>query len=47
MWVEVAHSHLSGEGILMKFKDVLKAKQFSLTFLVVLDSLEVPSGHQD
>ena len=42
MEVEVTYGHLSGEGILMEFKDILKAEQLSLTFFIVLDSLEVP-----
>ena len=39
----MTYGHLSGEGLLMKLKDILKPKQLSLTFFVVLDSFEIPT----
>ena len=37
------YSHLSGEGIFMELKDILKTKQLPLAFLVILDTLEIPT----
>ena len=44
-WVRInaTYGHLSGESVLMKLKDILKAEQLSLSFFVVLDTLEIPA----
>jgi hypothetical protein len=39
--IEVTHGHLRGKGIFMELKDILKTKQLSLSFFVVLDALEI------
>jgi hypothetical protein len=38
---EATYGHLSRQGFLMKFKDILKTKQLSLTIFVVLDTLKI------
>lgn len=39
---EATYGHLGSQSILMELKDILKAKQLSLTFSVILDTLEIP-----